>query len=107
MRITIDNKDLFELTPIQKRVIKHYIDEDVFEEDMKRRVKWILTHLYEQAFKKLKEEWDDKLLANNVNMIPTKPDLYAQLVFNQPNYKSRKQRDLESKRDFESKNNNI
>lgn len=94
MKILVDGVDLFELSKIQKRVIKNYINEDVFEEDMKRRLQWILTHLYEQAFTKLKAEWDSKLAANGVSMIPTDPEQYAQLVFSQPNYRSRKQRDI-------------
>ncbi len=96
MKILVDGIELFELSEIQKCVIKNYINEDIFEEDMKRRLQWILTHLYDQAFIKLKAEWDLKLASNGVSMIPTDPDQYAQLVFSQPNYKCRKQRDIAS-----------
>lgn len=97
MKISVDNVDLFELSETQKSVIKDYVHEDIFEEDMKRRVQWVITHLYEQSFKKLKNEWDSKLASNGVSMIPTDPDAYATLVFSQNNYKSRKQRELDSK----------
>jgi len=63
---------------------------------MKRRLEYILMHKYEQCFKRLKEEWDTKLLANGVQSVPTDPQAYAQLVFEQPNYKDRKDRELEA-----------
>jgi len=63
---------------------------------MKRRLQWVLTHKYDQCFKKLKLEWDDKLKANGVTMIPTDPDAYAALVFAQPNYKDKATRDAEA-----------
>lgn len=95
MKISVDDKELFVLTEIQKQVIKYNINEDIFDNDMKRRLQWILTHKYDECFKTLKQEWDQKLISNNVKSVPTDPDEYAQLVFAQPNYKSRKARDAE------------
>lgn len=97
MKISVDNIDLFELSETQKRVIKNDINDDVFNDDMKRRLQYILTHKYERCFERLKKEWDNKLRDNGVAMIPTDRDAYAQLVFAQPNYKSRKARDIESR----------
>jgi len=96
MKIKVDNVDLFELTETQKKVIKNEIHADIFDEDMKRRLNWVLMHKYQNCFKKLKSEWDDKLVQNGVRMIPTDPDEYAQLVFSQPNYKDKKNRDIAS-----------
>lgn len=96
MKISVDGVDLFELNETQKSVIKDYVHEDIFDEDMKRRLKWILHHLYEQAFNRLKAEWDQKLILNGVKSVPTDPDDYANLVFSQENYRCRKQRDAET-----------
>jgi len=96
MKISVDDKELFTLTETQKNVIKNDINEDIFEDDMKRRLQYILTHKYERCFARLKAEWDKKLPALGVESIPTDPDAYAQLVFNRPEYKDRKARDLES-----------
>lgn len=96
MKISVDNVELFTLSDIQKQVIRNDIADDIFEEDMKRRIQYILMHKYERCFARLKEEWDSKLAANGVSMIPTDPDAYAQLVFSQPNYKNRSQRDAEA-----------
>lgn len=96
MKISVNDKELFSLSEVQKQVIKNDIHDDIFDEDMKRRICYSLMHKYEQCFKRLKEEWDSKLAANGVKMIPTDPESYAQLVFSQPNYKDKKSRDVAS-----------
>ena len=96
MKISVDGKDLFELTETQKNVIKNEIHEDEFDKDMKRRLHYILSHKYERCFARMKQEWDPQLKANGVSSIPLDEDSYAQLVFAQPNYKNRKQRDIKA-----------
>lgn len=95
MKISVNDQELFRLSETQKKVIKNDINADVFDEDMCRRLHYIINHKYDRCFKRLKEEWDTKLLANGVQSVPTNPDAYAELVFSQPNYKDRKARDLE------------
>jgi hypothetical protein len=97
MKIKVNNEDLFELSETQKKVIKNDIHEDEFEDDMKRRLKYILTHKYDECFKRLKAEWETKLVAKGVAQLPTNKDDFANLVFSQPEYKNRKQRDQEAK----------
>lgn len=96
MKISVEDKELFTLSETQKKVIKNDISNDVFDDDMKRRLQWVLTHKYERCFARLKTEWDKKLIANGVESVPTDPDAYANLVFSQPNYKDRKVRDTEA-----------
>jgi len=93
MKISVDDQELFRLSETQKKVIKNDIHEDIFDEDMKRRLQYILTHKYERCFERLKKEWEPKLRANGVSMIPTDPDALAVLIFSQPNYKNRSQRE--------------
>lgn len=97
MKISVDDQELFTLTETQKQVIKNDIDEDIFDVDMKRRLHYILSHKYERCFESLKKEWDVKLVQNGVQSVPTNPDAYAQLVFAQPNYMDRKQKDADAK----------
>ncbi len=97
MKISVNDQELFSLSETQKKIICNDIDKNFFEDDMKRRIEYIIKHKYEQCFKRLKEEWDSKLLANGVHSVPTDPELYAQLVFKQPNYKCKATRDSENK----------
>jgi len=89
MKIWVDGEVLFEITDVQKKVLAHLIPEDELEEDIKRRLKYIITHKYKACLKKLKEDWDDKLEKSGVEMIPTNREKYAELVFKQPGYKGR------------------
>ena len=97
MKISVDNTELFTLTETQKKVIKNDIPSDIFEEDMKRRLEYILMHKYERCFARLKAEWEPKLAASGVESIPTNKDAFSQLVFSQPGYIDRKAKDLASK----------
>jgi hypothetical protein len=96
MKISVDDKELYTLSEVQKKVIKHEIPEKIFDADMKRRLHWVLNHKYDVCFENFKKEWDPKLAANGVQMIPTDPDAYAQLVFSQPNYQDRAARDAQA-----------
>lgn len=92
MKISVDDKELFSLSETQKKVIMNDIAEDIFEEDMKRRLQYILIHKYERCMEKLKKEWEQKI-KHRVSSIPTDDAALAELIFSQPEYKSRSQRD--------------
>lgn len=95
MKISVNDQHLFTLSETQKKVIKNDIQEEIFDEDMKRRLQYILMHKYERCFERLKKEWDPKLASKGVPSIPTNPDAYAELVFSQPEYKNRSARERE------------
>lgn len=83
------NKEILELTDIQKQVIQNDIEEDIFDADMERRLAWILTHKYEQCFDRLKKEWEPKLEEAGEESLPTNKDTFAALVFARPEYKNK------------------
>ena len=95
MKISVDDKELFTLSDVQIKVIQNDVSSDIFDADMKRRLQWVLTHKYDECFKVLKSEWESKL-ALVLDSIPTNPDKLAELIFAQPDYRCRKQRDEES-----------
>lgn len=96
MKISVNDKELFTLSETQKKVIQNDILSEMFEEDMHRRLKYVLTHKYEQCFKRLKQEWESKL-AQRMDSVPTNADAFAELVFSQPDYKNRSEREQEQK----------
>lgn len=96
MKISVDDVELFSLSETQKKVIKHEINEDIFDDDMKRRIQYILLHKYERCFKKLKDEWEPKLKDSGVESIPLDDSAFAELVFKQEGYKSKKTRESET-----------
>jgi len=93
MKISVDDKELFTLTETQKKVIQNDIHLDIFEEDMKRRLQYILMHKHERCMERLKKEWEPKLKSLGVKSFPADDEAFAELVFSQPSYKSRSQRE--------------
>lgn len=96
MKIQVDGKKVFELNETQKKVIQNDISKEIFNSDMERRVKYIVEHKYERCMERLKKEWEPKL-RDRVATVPTNPDALAELIFSQPDYRSRLQRDQEAK----------
>jgi len=95
MQIKVDDVELYTLSETQKKVIKDEIDSNIFDEDMKRRLQWVLIHKYEQCYKRLREKWEPILIADGAESLPTDPDAFATLVFAHPNYKDRASREVE------------
>jgi hypothetical protein len=92
MKVMLDNKEILDISNTMVKVIANDIAEDVIG-DIERRLAWVVTHKYEQCFTRLKAEWDPKLATRDIEMIPTNKEKYAELVFSQPDYKNRSERD--------------
>lgn len=98
MKISVNDQELFTLTETQKKVIQNDIPCEIFEEDMKRRLYWVLIgEKYRKCFERLKKEWEPKLITARYDSLPTNPDEFAELVFSQPEYKNRSVREAELK----------
>jgi len=96
MKIQVGGKDVFEINETKKKVICNDIPNELFQEDMERRARYIFEHKYEQCMERLKKEWEPKL-AQRAGSIPTDKDALAELIFSQPDYKNRSARIIEEK----------
>jgi len=104
MKIVINDICVLELTEIQEKVIKTYILSEEFQDDMVRRVREAVEGKYINCFNRLKNEWDSKLEASGINMIPTNKDEYSKLVFSQEYYRDRSTYESEKKAKQEALN---
>lgn len=97
MKVSVDDQELFTLSDIQKQVIQNDILSEIFDEDMKRRLKWVLLdEKYRKCFERLKQEWEPKLAAAGAKSIPTDPEEFAKLIFASPDYKNRSAREADA-----------
>lgn len=114
MKISVDDLELFTLSETEKNIIKNDISHDIFEADMKRRLRWVLIDVkVNKCLERLKAEWavagmdaqgnrmPSKLEANGVTSLPIDDMALADLIFSQDNtkpfpYKSKKARDNEA-----------
>lgn len=98
MKISVNDQELYTLTDIQKKVIQNDIPSDIFDEDMKRRLLWILyDEKYKKCMDRLRKEWEPKLKEQGAKSIPTDDDEFAALVFAHPAYKDRSAREEEAR----------
>lgn len=92
MKVFLDNKEILVISDTMLKTILNDISEDIMD-DIEGRIIWVITHKYKQCFSRLKAEWDPKLASRGIEMIPTNKEKYAELVFSQPDYKSRTERE--------------
>ena len=95
MKISVNDQELFQLSETQKKVICNDIHDDEFDVDMKRRLQYILAHKYERCMERLKSEWLPKL-KQRLTSIPTSDEELAKIILSQPDYKCRKDREIDS-----------
>lgn len=96
MKVYLNEFEILELNETQLAVISNDIPELELEDDLKRRLKYIITSKYDACYKRLFDEWFPKLAARGVASIPTDKDAFAQLVFSQSDYLDRAGRDAAS-----------
>lgn len=82
----------FEIPEESQKIFNNIRGNDSYAE----RIKWVLTHKYERCLERLKLEWIPRLEAKGITEIPSDDDEFAELVFNQSDYKSRSQREADS-----------
>lgn len=98
MKISVNDQEVYTLAEWEKDVIKNDIDADNFDADMKRRLKWVLSHKVEQCYARFEKEWLEKLRNDPaVTSIPKSKADFIAMVKSRPDYKDRKAKDLEDK----------
>lgn len=105
MKISVNDQELFTLSETQKKVIRNDIHDEIFDEDMKRRLHWVLMHKYERCMERLMKEWivdkdaSGKCKAERCGLksIPVNKDELAEAIFALPEYKCRSQRDTDER----------
>lgn len=94
MKVSVNDQEIYTLTETQKKVIQNDIHSEIFDEDMKRRLKWVLVdEKYQRCFERLKKEWEPKLKERGIAMFPSDDQAFAELIFSQSDYKNRSQKD--------------
>lgn len=86
MEISVNGQVIFTIDEHTEQVIKSDIPAEIFEEDMIRRLKWIIQEKYKGCIRRMRETYEPQLIANNI-----KPDydndIFANQVFALPTYK--------------------
>lgn len=92
--VSVDGVEEFKVSKTQKKLLKYARKSP--NEFVKSQVAWILSHKYERCMERLRNEWEPKLASRGISQFPIDDDAFAELVFSQPDYKNRSQREAES-----------
>jgi hypothetical protein len=92
--VKVDGVDCFEIDITTKQLLKSDVAKNCCcVEWSKERFKWVLQHKYERCMERLRKEWGKKLTNNGIKELPLDDEEFANLVFSQPEYKNRSQRE--------------
>lgn len=91
MKISVNDELLFDFSEMKKKVIENDIPSEMLENDLKRRMHYILNHKYERCLERLKKEWEPKLKQRYASL-PTNESELCTLIFSQPDYMKRSER---------------
>jgi hypothetical protein len=88
MKISVNGQELFSLNDTQLKILAHEINSDILTSDLKRRLKWVLDHEFDVAFKELKKVTLQKLQDNGMQNIPLTDEGYIKEVLKLAEFKS-------------------
>lgn len=96
MKITVNGQDLLEVQEWEKDILKGEILGDKLEEDLKRRLKWVIEHKIDRCFTRMFEHWMPIFREDpTYSTVPTDKKEFVALVLAHPQYKNRSQLDKE------------
>jgi len=81
MKISLNDEELFTLSEIQKKVIQDEIPLDIFEDDMKRRIQYIIDQPCKRFINQNSQSAREFLKSKNVSSVPSDKMEFAALVF--------------------------
>lgn len=93
MEVQIDSELFFEITESQKDILRNDLESETLDDDLKRRIKWVIDHKVDQCYERLKNEWIPILEADpEVETIPLDRDQFVSLVLARPEYLNKSER---------------
>lgn len=92
MEIKIDDLIALTLSETQVNILKHDISEDIFIQDISRRLQFIIMEKYKGCLSRIKQEWTPKLVDMGRKSIPLDDEKFCELVFSLKEYADKKTR---------------
>jgi len=93
MKIKFNDMLILDISDTMQKVICNDIQEHDLKDHIIHVIRCSVMHKYGACFERLKAEWDPKLVKRGIEMIPMNSEKYAELVFSQPDYKGRTERE--------------
>ena len=85
MKVYLDDEEVFEITQRDLTLLAHSLLD--VKDEIKRRLKWVITHKCEQVFLEFDKEWTEKLRNDSsVASLPKLKEDFISVVIARPDY---------------------
>ena len=84
--VSIDGKDIFVITDLQKTVMLDSIPADEYELDVNRRLQWVINSKASECQKRMLNKWLP-ILQERYKELPSDPEALVKIICDQPDYK--------------------
>lgn len=92
MEIKINEEVVLKLSDTQVKILKHDIAEEIFYQDIARRVQFIIMEKYKRSLQRIKQEWEPRLKESGRKSIPLDDEKFCELVFSSKEYADKQTR---------------
>jgi len=86
MKIYADTDLLYEISPLEKRILEDEVNKERLEQSIKDQIQWAVQSRIESAYEKLKREWLP-ILFKRYPSVPTGKKELLDLILSQPDYR--------------------
>lgn len=97
MKVKANNKEILNLQPWEKKLIETELFMVDTDEDLIRRLKWVIQHKMDVCYKNLRQIWEPIFTEEGVKFLPTDREEFVNMVLAHPKFKSKEQREEEYK----------
>jgi len=96
MKIQVDGADLMDVKPWEMKVLQYQLPTEGVEDDLKRRLKYIISHKIERCIDQMINDWMPKIRKDkSITSVPTDKKSLVEMIMNRPDYKDRSTREEE------------
>jgi len=94
MKVFCDEEEILNLQDWQRKVLEYMLPSKTLDEDIKRRLKYVINHKIDQCFDRLEKEWTPKLRDDpQVTSVPADKKEFVKFVTSRTDYMNRDQRE--------------
>ena len=83
--VSVNGEPVLKISAHKKRVICDSIHEDMLEEDLNRRIRWVIDAKYNACLNRMVSRWLP-ILQSRYDTLPTNIDNLVNIIYEQPDY---------------------
>lgn len=107
MRILADGNEILNIATWQKNLLENDLFMVDTDEDLIRRLQWVINHKIDRCYKRLRDAWEPVFISEGAQSLPTDREAFVNMVIAHPKYKTKAQREAEYIAEMNAKGFNV